>query len=61
MRQRESFSASLAPEGTQDLYFTVPVAAGLHWIDVLVDTTQWADEINESNNHRDALLELPAC
>jgi hypothetical protein len=54
-------TASLAPEGWQDLFFAIPVAAGSHWIDVLLDTTEWSDELSETNNHAEAFLSLPDC
>lgn len=55
----------LATGESEDLYFTIPAEAiGYHstqWFDVLVDTTQVVEELNEGNDHTDAELELPDC
>lgn len=54
-------SGAVAPEQTIDMSFAIPVAAGGHWIDVLLDTTQTVDELNETNNSGSAYLTLPDC
>jgi hypothetical protein len=54
-------SPNIAPHGTADMSFAIPVAPGPRRIDVLVDTTRTVDELNESNNARMATVTLPDC
>ena len=54
-------SSTLAPEGTQTLYFEVTSGFTSGWVDVVLDTTSSVVELNENNNVGSANITLPDC
>jgi hypothetical protein len=54
-------SGQLSPEQTITMSFAIPAPPGLHWIDVLLDTSNLLGELNETNNTGMAQVTLPDC
>ena len=55
-------SGTIAPEQTLDMYFALPGATpGPHRVDVLMDTTSSHAELDETNNHHSATVDLLDC